>query len=64
VSEKVRYVVADDRKDGWPVIFRATCERTLRSEERPEGEGLFEMTVRLAKHGYRIYNEPQDFDHD
>lgn len=64
IGYRVRYVVAYDRKDGWPVFFRPNCERTPRSDRFPEGEGLAEMMIRLHTVGYGIYDKPQEFAYD
>jgi hypothetical protein len=58
---KCRYVVAYDLKDGFPLVFRDDCERTLPSLQHPDGEGLAELMERYDAAGYGIYDRPYDF---
>lgn len=58
---KIRYVVRRDKKDGWPVEFRPDCERTKFDWLTGKDEGLYDMMIRLDKHGFDVFDEPYDF---
>ena len=49
----VRIAINRKTLDRWPVYFRPDCERTY-FDCHGRDEGLAEMMIRLAKHGYEL----------
>jgi hypothetical protein len=55
----IRYALNKETGDRWSIEFQPTCERTLPTWEKPLGEGLQELTERLAKYNYDLVEEKE-----